>query len=73
MIWKARKFWQQNHEYNCPQSRKFQTQDSWIHYKRTQFLFNDTIFLKPPINFAVLPAHDRQTDCDLAVQQPTRS
>ena len=37
--WNARKFWQQNHKNNCPRSQRFQTQVTWIHYKRTQFVF----------------------------------
>ena len=37
--WNARKCWQQNHKYNCPRSRRFQTQVTCIHYKRTQFVF----------------------------------
>ena len=63
MNWNARKIWQQNHKYNCPRSRRFQTQVTWVHYKRTQFVFELQQFniFKPLLKFADLTAHDRQT------------
>ena len=63
MNWNARAFWLQNHKNNCPRSRMFQNQATWIHYKRTQFVFQlqrYSIFQTPP-KFDDLPAHDRQT------------
>ena len=61
MNWNARKFWQQNHTYNGPRSRRFQTQVTWIHYKRTQFVFQLQRYNILKLKFADLPAHDRQT------------
>ena len=63
MNWNAREFWQQNHKYNCPRSGKFQTQVTWIHYKRAQFVFQLQRYniFQTPLKFADLPAHDRQT------------
>ena len=61
MNWNERKFWQQNHKYS--RHRRFQTQVTWIHYKRTQFVFQLQRYniLKPPLKIADLPAHGRQT------------
>ena len=63
MNWNIREFWQQNHKYNCPRSRRFQTQVTWIHYKRAHFVFQLQRYniFKPSLKFADLPAHDRQT------------
>ena len=63
MNWNARKFWQQNHKYYCPRSRRFQTQVTWIHYKRTQFVFQLQRYniFQTALKFTDLPAHDRQT------------